>query len=91
VVPVAVAGTERIQPIGARLPRIRRVRIRFGPPLRFSRPATPPPPPTGTKAVLPLPAGRLRREITDEIMAAIGALSDQELAGCYAPATPEEQ
>jgi 1-acyl-sn-glycerol-3-phosphate acyltransferase len=77
VVPVAVAGTERIQPIGARLPRIRRVRVRFGAPLRFT-------PPAG-----PHPAGRLRREIADEVMAAIQELSGQEPAGCYAPAAPD--
>jgi 1-acyl-sn-glycerol-3-phosphate acyltransferase len=78
VVPVAVAGTDRIQPIGARLPRIRRVRLRFGPALRF-----------GPSAGDPIPAGRRRREITDEVMSAIQRLSDQEPAGCYAPIPPE--
>jgi 1-acyl-sn-glycerol-3-phosphate acyltransferase len=78
VVPVAVAGTDRIQPIGARLPRIGRVRLRFGPALRF-----------GPSAGDPIPAGRRRREITDEVMSAIQRLSDQEPAGCYAPSSPE--
>jgi 1-acyl-sn-glycerol-3-phosphate acyltransferase len=73
VVPVAVAGTDRIQPIGARLPRIRRVRVRFGRPLHIAAPPG------------PHAAGRLRREVTDEIMAAIGDLSDQEQVNRYAP------
>jgi 1-acyl-sn-glycerol-3-phosphate acyltransferase len=78
VVPVAVAGTERIQPIGKRLPRIRRVRVSFGEPLRFEAP------------IGAVPAARVRREVTDEVMAAIQALSDQEPAGCYAPAPPDD-
>jgi 1-acyl-sn-glycerol-3-phosphate acyltransferase len=31
VVPVALAGTDRVQPVGARLPRVHRVRVSFGP------------------------------------------------------------
>src|SRR5215218_8969205 len=38
VVPVAVLGTDRVQPIGARLPRLGRITVRFGPPLRFPEP-----------------------------------------------------
>jgi 1-acyl-sn-glycerol-3-phosphate acyltransferase len=69
VVPVAVLGTERIQPVGARLPRPGRVTVRFGAPLRFAAPAA--------------GAGRARREATDAIMAAIGDLSGQERAPGY--------
>lgn len=97
VVPVAVAGTDRIQPVGARLPRIRRVRIRFGPALRFAPPTAAPPveapqtraQPAAGPQTRAQPAGRLRREVTDEIMAAIHELSDQELAGRYAPAAQD--
>ncbi|WP_046468236.1 lysophospholipid acyltransferase family protein [Allosalinactinospora lopnorensis] len=71
VVPVALWGTERIQPVGARLPRISPVRVRFGAPMDFS---------TGYDHLRP---GRARRVVTDEIMAAVHALSGQELAGTY--------
>jgi 1-acyl-sn-glycerol-3-phosphate acyltransferase len=70
VVPVALSGTEHIQPVGARIPRPGKVTVRFGEPLRF-RPSP---------AVRPAQA---RRNATDEIMAAIAALSGQPLAGRY--------
>ena len=69
VIPVALLGTERIQPVGARLPRPGRVTVRFGPPLHFTAPA-------GS-------AARARRDATDQIMAEIEKLSGQEPAGCY--------
>ncbi|MEV4542949.1 lysophospholipid acyltransferase family protein [Micromonospora echinaurantiaca] len=69
VVPVAVLGTDRIQPIGARLPRLGKVTVRFGAPLRFTQPA-------GS-------VGQARRAVTDEIMAAIRDLSGQEPADGY--------
>jgi 1-acyl-sn-glycerol-3-phosphate acyltransferase len=78
VVPAALIGTDKIQPVGARLPRIRRITVRFGEPLTF------PPPSTGTTAA------QARRMATDEIMAAIAVLSPQELAGVYNESTPTE-
>ena len=71
VVPVGLTGTQDIQPVGARLPRLARVSVEFGAPLEFS----------GRYDGVPL--GRARREVTDEIMAAIGALTGQEPAGVY--------
>ncbi|MFJ6216835.1 lysophospholipid acyltransferase family protein [Streptomyces sp. NPDC092296] len=71
VVPVAVIGTEHIQPVGTRLPRIRRVTVRFGTPLHF-------PQPTGS-----VRAAQARRAATDEIMDAIHALSGQERTPDY--------
>lgn len=71
VVPVGLTGTQDIQPVGARLPRLASVSITFGEPLRFEG------------RYDGVPAGRARREITDEIMAAIGALTGQEPAGVY--------
>ena len=71
VVPVALEGTERLQPVGSRLPRPVRVTVRFGEPLSFA------------DRYAGVPQGRARREVTDEIMAAIHALSGQELAGTY--------
>jgi len=70
VVPVALIGTDRIQPVGARLPRVRRITVRFGEPLRFD-------------ALSGVPAARARREATDQIMAAIAELSGQEPADAY--------
>jgi 1-acyl-sn-glycerol-3-phosphate acyltransferase len=71
VVPVGLAGTQELQPIGARLPRLAEVTINFGPPIEV----------TGEYDALP--RGRARRELTDRIMAAIHALTGQELAGQY--------
>ena len=71
VVPVALEGTENIQPVGKRLPRIRRVTIRFGEPLDFSDRRE-------TRPMAPV-----RRAVTDEIMDAIAALSRQERADMY--------
>lgn len=76
VVPVGLIGTEEIQPVGSRLPRVRPVTVRFGEPLDLSRhgPAT---------------SGRARRAATDEVMAAIHGLSGQELAGRYNETPPQ--
>ena len=72
VVPVAIIGTDRIQPIGSNIPKLRpRVLARFGEPIDFSRYYD-------RKDV-----ARARREITDEIMEAIQKLSGQEYAGVY--------
>jgi len=70
VVPVALSGTQDIQPVGSRLPRIRKITVRFGEPLDFSH----------LQGAKPGPA---RREATDAIMAAIHELSGQELARSY--------
>ena len=75
VVPVGLVGTQEIQPVGAKLPRIRPVTVRFGEPLDLSH--------HGTAS-----SGRARRAATDEIMAAIHALSGQELAGRYNETPP---
>jgi 1-acyl-sn-glycerol-3-phosphate acyltransferase len=69
VVPVAVAGTDRIQPIGASWPRPHRFSVTFGEPLTF--------PEYRGKAG----NGKARREVTDTIMEAIAELSGQEKAG----------
>ena len=70
VVPVGLVGTERVQPIGARFPRVHRVRIAFGEPVH---PAT----------YDGMPPGRARREITDTVMDRIAALTGQERAAGY--------
>ncbi|MGY1694862.1 1-acyl-sn-glycerol-3-phosphate acyltransferase [Geodermatophilus saharensis] len=69
VVPVAVAGTDRVQPVDSRWPRPHRVSVTFGAPLTF-------PEYRGQAA-----KGRPRRDVTDRIMEAIAELSGQEKAG----------
>jgi 1-acyl-sn-glycerol-3-phosphate acyltransferase len=77
VVPVGLRGTERIQPIGSRLPRVVKVHVSFGEPIqargRFDG----------------VPLGRARRLLTDEIMTAIQALSGQERANGYNERPPD--
>jgi 1-acyl-sn-glycerol-3-phosphate acyltransferase len=68
VVPVALIGTDRIQPVGARFPRPGKIVAHFGEPMWFT------PPPDGRLA----PA---RRRAADDIMTAIAKLSGQEMAG----------
>jgi 1-acyl-sn-glycerol-3-phosphate acyltransferase len=70
VVPVALQGTQDIQPVGSRIPRIRKITIRFGKPLDFSH----------LQDAKPGPA---RRDATDAIMAAIAELSGQKLLTHY--------
>lgn len=71
VVPVAVIGTDNAQPPGIRIPRPRRIAIRFGEPLDFQR----------YQGMDGAPA--IRRAITDEIMYAILELSGQEYVDTY--------
>ncbi|GAB2488329.1 lysophospholipid acyltransferase family protein [Nocardiopsis aegyptia] len=78
VVPVAVSGTQRVQPIGASMPRPHPFTVRFGEPLDFS---------TGYDHLAP---GKARREITDRVMDAIHGLSGQERAHEYNTYTTEE-
>ncbi|WP_405782828.1 lysophospholipid acyltransferase family protein [Streptomyces sp. NBC_00859] len=72
VVPCAMVGTFEIQPPGQRMPRIKRVTIRFGEPLDFSRYAGL----ENEKVAL--------RAVTDEIMHAVLGLSGQEYVDAYA-------
>jgi 1-acyl-sn-glycerol-3-phosphate acyltransferase len=74
VVPVAVAGTDRVQPVDSRWPRPHRVSVTFGTPLTF-------PEQRGMAG-----NGRARRVVTDRIMEAIAELSGQEKAGWGQPA-----
>ncbi|WP_433548747.1 lysophospholipid acyltransferase family protein [Streptomyces sp. CA-294286] len=79
VVPCAMVGTFEIQPPGRKVPKIKRVTIRFGEPLDFSRFAGM----EQEKAAL--------RAVTDEIMSAILALSGQEYVDRYAADVKAEQ
>ena len=71
VLPLGISGTDRMQPIGARLPRIRpRATVRIGKPMEFAQ-------------YKDLPPARARRAITDDVVSAIQELSGQEYAGVY--------
>jgi 1-acyl-sn-glycerol-3-phosphate acyltransferase len=76
VVPVGLIGTQEIQPVGSSVPRVRPVTVRFGEPLDLGR--------HGAAS-----SGRARRAATDEIMAAIHALTGQELANAYNETPPQ--
>jgi 1-acyl-sn-glycerol-3-phosphate acyltransferase len=71
VVPVGLIGTEHVQPKGVRIPRPRRVVVRFGQPLDFVRYEGL----DGSSAI--------RRAVTDEVMDAIARLSHQEYVDTY--------
>jgi 1-acyl-sn-glycerol-3-phosphate acyltransferase len=75
IVPVCVVGTDAVQPVGARLPRVRPVRVQFGPVID--------PAPWAARVATAGGAGRARREITDRVMGSIAAMSPQEQAGVY--------
>jgi 1-acyl-sn-glycerol-3-phosphate acyltransferase len=81
IVPTAVLGTDQVQPIGAKLPRVfKPVRVRFGTPLRFSEFAGR----ENNRGVL--------RQITDAVMREIQALSGQEYVPNYTPiGRPEDR
>jgi 1-acyl-sn-glycerol-3-phosphate acyltransferase len=72
VVPVVMLNSDRIQPPGRILPRIGRVKIRFGAPIDFSRYAGM----VGDRVV--------ERAVTDEIMYALMELSGREYVDIYA-------
>jgi len=71
IVPVGLIGTERLQPVGSRLPRLAKVTIRFGEPIHVAG------------RYEGVPPGRARREITDKVMTEIQRLSGQETTGVY--------
>jgi 1-acyl-sn-glycerol-3-phosphate acyltransferase len=72
VIPVAMIDTEKVQPIGSKYPKIRRVGVVIGEPLDFSRFAGM----EGERAVL--------RAVTDLIVYNIMQLSNQEYEDVYA-------
>ena len=72
VIPVALAGTRDVQPAGKTIPRVRKIAIRIGEPLDFSR-------------YEGLENDRfVLRSMTDEIMYEVMQLSDQVYIDMYA-------
>jgi 1-acyl-sn-glycerol-3-phosphate acyltransferase len=77
VIPVAMIGTDRVNPIGSRLWYPHRVHIRIGPPLDFSRYAGM----AGDRFI--------ERSMTDEIMYALMELTGQTYVDTYASSVKE--
>lgn len=77
VVPVAMIDTEKVMPIGTKIPKVRRIGIVFGEPLDFSR-------------FEGMESDRfILRSITDEIMYELNRISGQEYVDVYASSVKE--
>ncbi|MDA8718759.1 1-acyl-sn-glycerol-3-phosphate acyltransferase, partial [Aquiluna sp.] len=72
VIPVAMINTEKVMPLGSKYPKIRRVGMRIGEPMDFSRFAGM----ESERAVL--------RAVTDQIIYEIKQLSNQPYVDVYA-------
>lgn len=72
VIPVAVIGTEKVMPLGAKLPAVKKVTVVIGEPMDFSRFDGM----EGDRFVL--------RAVTDEIIYRMNQLSGQEYVDVYA-------
>jgi len=79
VVPVAMIDTEKVMPIGSKLPKVVRPGVVFGEPLDFTR-------------FSGLESDRfVLRSITDEIMYELGRLSGQEYRDVYATTVKDKR
>jgi 1-acyl-sn-glycerol-3-phosphate acyltransferase len=78
VVPVAMVDTEKVMPIGRKIPSVRRIGIIIGEPLDFSRFEGL----EGDRFIL--------RSITDEIMYELNRLSHQDYVDVYASSVKEK-
>jgi len=72
VIPIAMIDTDKVMPLGSKMPRVRRVGVVFGEPLDFSRFAGL----EGDRFVL--------RSVTDEVMYELSRISGQEYVDVYA-------
>ncbi|WBU37429.1 lysophospholipid acyltransferase family protein [Homoserinibacter sp. YIM 151385] len=70
IVPVALTGTEQLQPVGSSRLHRAKVTVEFGEPIDAS-------------AFGEARSGRVRRELTDEVMRRIQAMSGQDMAPVY--------
>ena len=77
VVPIAMVDTEKVMPIGAKIPKVRRIGVIIGEPLDFSRFEGL----EGDRFIL--------RSITDEIMYELSRISGQEYEDVYASSVKE--
>jgi 1-acyl-sn-glycerol-3-phosphate acyltransferase len=79
VLPVAMIGTEKVMPIGTRLPKVRRIGIIIGEPIDFTRFQGL----EGDRFVL--------RSVTDELVYELRALSGQPYVDVYASSVREQR
>jgi 1-acyl-sn-glycerol-3-phosphate acyltransferase len=79
VVPVAMVDTEKIMPIGTRLPKVGRIGMVIGEPIDFSRFEGM----EGDRFIL--------RSVTDQIMYELHALGEQEYVDVYASSVKEKR
>ncbi len=78
VIPVAMIDTEKVMPIGKRIPKVRRIGVVIGEPLDFSR-------------FEGMESDRfILRSITDEIMYELSHLGNQEYVDVYASTVKEK-
>jgi 1-acyl-sn-glycerol-3-phosphate acyltransferase len=70
VVPVALTGTDKIQPVGTKGVRFAKLRVEYGQPMDLAS--------YGEAS-----SGKARRDATDAIMVEIQKMSGQEFAGIY--------
>jgi 1-acyl-sn-glycerol-3-phosphate acyltransferase len=78
VIPVAMIDTEKVMPLGRKIPKVRRIGIVFGEPMDFSR-------------FEGLESDRfILRSITDEIMYELNQISGQEYVDVYASSVKEK-
>jgi 1-acyl-sn-glycerol-3-phosphate acyltransferase len=75
VVPVGLIGTPDLLPVGAKLPRFKRVTVRFGEPILAAEVDFP--------GAVAAENARARRAVADAVVDAIGKLTGQEYAGVY--------
>lgn len=78
VVPVAMVDTEKVMPVGSKMPKVRRIGIIFGEPIDFSRFEGM----EGDRFIL--------RSITDEIIYELSRISGQEYVDVYASSVKEK-
>lgn len=78
VIPIALIGTDKVQPVGKNIPRVRRVGMIIGEPMTFE-------PAYGNAA-----DRFAQRSVTDEIMSQIMRLSGQEYVDRYASTVKRE-
>jgi 1-acyl-sn-glycerol-3-phosphate acyltransferase len=79
IIPVAMIDTEKVMPVGSKMPKVRRVGVVFGEPLDFSRFSGL----EGDRFVL--------RSITDEIMYDLSRISGQEYVDVYASSVKDRR
>jgi 1-acyl-sn-glycerol-3-phosphate acyltransferase len=70
IVPVALTGTQNLQPVGSRRIRIAKVTVEFGRPIDAAEYGV-------------ADSARARRKLTDEVMRQVHAMSGQDLANAY--------